>query len=155
MANDLSLVAAMAAYAQETKEVVLALITLSHPDLDDDYRATNNTVAIVSRGNVYSPTPFDVTLSPDEADRLNPVTLTISNILPDIMRAVRTVNGPPGLVVECIVASDPDAPLFAQTYKVSRVEGDDTKITGTLIFDDVFNEPYPFERFTPANSLVF
>jgi len=155
MANTLSFAAVVAAYAQETKEVVLPLVRISHPSLDDDYLAVRNTVAILSRGDIFRPTPFDVTLSADEADRTNPVQLTISNIVQDVMRAVRTVTGTPTITLEVILASDPDRPLISQSFRLTRIEGDDSQITGNLIFDDVFNEPYPYERFTPANSLVF
>ena len=42
------------AFAQETEDVWLVLLTISHADLSEDIRVVNNTVNITSRGLMFT-----------------------------------------------------------------------------------------------------
>lgn len=153
MPRPLSTVAKAAIFAQQTGEVFLVLLDLEHPNFSSTIRVCNNDLAIVSRGYTYVPFPFEISL-PDETEDSPPrVSLKIDNVDRRVVTEIRSVvSGSPVTVrLFVVVASSPDT-VEAGPFEFSLrdVQYDATKVEGTLLFEDVLNESFPSESFTPA-----
>ena len=96
------------AFAQETDEIWLILLTVSHPDLTDDIRVVHNPVAITSRGLNFIGFAFELSLPIDAPDRAPVAELRIDNVSQEIAQAVRSISSAPTVTIEVIRAADPD-----------------------------------------------
>ena len=152
MPRTLSSTAKQAIFAQETGEVFLMLITISHAALSPSLRFVGNTQDVVSRGDTYLGWPFRIALPAEFDDQLPTVQLQIDNVDRRIMEGVRALTSAPAVTLEVVLASAPDtveAGPFAFTLKAA--DYDALVISGTLAFEDVLNEPYPQYAFTPGS----
>jgi len=136
-----------AAYAQQTSEVFLKLLTIEHDDLASPIRVVDNTENIESNGETYLAAGFDVKL-PDDDGR---TTLSVCNVDRVMVQAIRSIDSSPTISLSVIMASDPDTievgPFVMQLVDVGY---DAFTISGTLSFDDFLIEPYPGDTFSPG-----
>ena len=141
-----------AVFASETDEVVLPLLTISHPDLGDDIRVVNNWEDIYSRGMRFVKMPFEVIL-PDESDDRPPrAQLRIQNVTREIVEHIRTVDTAVSVKIEIIMASTPDEPEATFSgLQLGQVEADAFFISGDLTVADLTTESYPARNFSPAS----
>jgi hypothetical protein len=149
----LSSTARASIFAQETAEVWLFLLTITHPQLDQTLRFVNNLTDIVSRGQTYLGGPFELVL-PDEVDEDQPprVSISIDNVDRTIVEALRSISGAPAITLEIILASSPDTVEAGPfDFTLRDATGDAVAVTGTLAFEDLLSEPYPAGTFSPAN----
>lgn len=147
--------------AQETGEVPVFLMTITHPALSEPIRLSSNPTTRlsdtplmyghISRGSTYLFIPFGLIL-PGEKEGSPPVAqITLDNIDRTITDLVRSVSTPPKVKLELVLASAPDAveielPLFdmvAATYDASSV-------TISLAINALASEPSPAGTFNPA-----
>jgi hypothetical protein len=80
------------------------------------------------------------------------VALSIDNVDRTIVEAVRTVSSPPTASLSVVLASDPDtveAGPFELTIR--EVQYDALVVTATMAVEDILNEPFPGDLFTPQN----
>lgn len=141
-----------AAFAQETDEVFLVLLTINHVSFTEPIRVVNNTETITSRGNAFTAYPFQVTL-PDEDDQKQPqVRLSIQNASQEIMAAIRNAGlDDITVVVEVVRAAAPDTLEIAlPQFLLRNVQADVASISGDLVLEDLTKEGFPTGRFTPA-----
>ena len=151
MSRALSTAAKQAIFAPETDEVFLILVTISHPQLPAPLRAVNNTVNVTSRGDVFTAYPVRIDLPGESADEVARVQLQIDNVDRLILDTLRTLSEPPTVTVEVIMASTPDtveAGPFAMTLHSAPYDA--LTVTGELAFEDILNEPFPGDTFSPA-----
>lgn len=141
-----------ATQAQETGEVVLYLLTVTSADLAGPLHFVDNTVSISSRGNVYSPAPFSMGLPADLETEIKDVTLTIDAVNREIINAIRTTQETISILVEVIVASDPDTVLASADFDVQASSYRATDANLSLGFEPILIEPFPAARFTPSNA---
>ena len=138
------------AYAPESDEVWLVLLTISHDDLTDDIRVVNNNEDIFSNGETYYACPFEPVL-PSSSDEGPPAArLRVDNINQDIVKAIREVESHVSLRFDVIVADDPDT--IEQTYSgfaLADATATVGEVTGTLTLDDLRLEAYPARSFSP------
>ena len=152
MSRTLSAAATSAIFSQETDEVFLVLMVISHASLAADIRLVNNTVDLVSRTNNYIGFPFGISLPDDSTESIASVALTIDNIDRQIVDAIRSIATPPDVTIEVVMASSPDtveAGPFNMTLK--NVDYDAMVVTGELMFEDVLNESFPGDKFQPVD----
>lgn len=140
------------AFAQETDEVWLVLITIDHDDLSQAIRVVNNTEDVTSRGDTYTAFPFDITLPDAREDAPPRARLVIDNVSREIAEAVRSISSAASVTLEVIRAADPDVverswPFF----KLRNVKWDVGKVSGDLTLEDFTSEPYPAGIFSPAS----
>jgi hypothetical protein len=154
MARTLSATAVAALMAQETSEVFLGLLTLSHPDLSPPIRIVNDTVNVTSRGNIYIAFPYRLEMPWERDDELPQVTLEIDNVDRTIVQAVRALSARKDLTAlfEVVLASSPDTVELAELFTLRGAEYDALVVRGRLQFEDVLNEPFPADSFTPATT---
>lgn len=152
MSRTVSSTAKAAAFAQQTDQVYLVLLTIDHDDLSAPIRVVNNSENVESDGETYLGYPFEITLPADQDENLPAATLTIDNVDRTIVNAVRTITGPATASVSVVLASSPDT-VEVGPYELTlrNVTWDALKVTGTLTSEDILNEPFPGEFMTPDN----
>lgn len=139
-------------FAQETGEVFLLLLVIEHPSLPAPIRVVNNTEDIDSGGVTYQRFPFELALPPENDEAPPTVSLRIANADRQIVQAVRSLAGEAMTVaLSVVMASSPDT-VEAGPYRFTLrdVTYDAAIVEGTLRFEDILNEPYPADEFTPA-----
>ena len=139
------------AFAQETDEVWLILLTISHADLTNDIQVVHNPVAITSRGMTFVGFAFEISLPIDSPDRAPVAELRIDNVSQEIAQAVRSISTAPTVKIEVIRAAAPDVvELSLDGFRLRNVNWDADSVRGALVLDDIATEPYPAGIFSPA-----
>lgn len=140
-----------AAFAQDTGEAVLELLTIEHADLAAAIRVVNNTESVTSNGNTFTPYPFRVTLPDDKGDSAPRGRIEIDNVSREIAQAIRNISSAPDITISLILASDPDTIERSFTsFKMRNVKWDTSKVSGDLTIEDFTSEPYPAGEFVPS-----
>ena len=151
MSRALSTLTRQALYAQETGEAFLILLTLSHANLAVPIRVTSDALTTVSRGNIFTPFPFDLTLPDDQENKPPAAKLAIDNIDRQIVLAVRSLPTAPAVLIEIIRAAAPEV-VEAQfvDFKLTNVTYDSHRVEGSLTVEDFTAEPFPAAVFSPS-----
>ena len=131
MARSLSAPAIASQNAQQTNEVWLVLLTITHPDITT-LRFVNNTDNVVSNSQTFTAFPFEVVLPTQDADNIPRASLRIDNVDRSIVAALRTLTSPPTVQFDVILASSPNTieatfpgmKLMSATYTAATVEGE-------------------------------
>ncbi|KKM70120.1 hypothetical protein LCGC14_1443930 [marine sediment metagenome] len=136
--------------AQDTNEVFLILIEITHVDTGLILRVTSDAVDTVSNGNTYVHFPFKLTLPDDTTDEMPSAQLVIDNVDRTLLNALRSISTPPVVNIKIVLASDPDTvEVDLSGFDLSNVSYDQQSITGRLQFKTYIMEPFPGERFNP------
>lgn len=153
MPRTLSSLAKQALFAQETGEVFLALLTISHPELLQPLRFVNNTQAIVSRGQNYTAWPFEIVLPGDQEAKPPVMTLKIDNVDREIVKTIRALTTPPTITLEIILASQPDTVEASFTgFTLRNTNYDALVVEGELRLEETISEPFPAGTFNPNTT---
>lgn len=155
MARTLSTKFVEAVNAAETDEAFIALVTISHDDLDTPIKVTSDSVkteqSSSAGGDTFEPFPFELDL-PDDTDDMSGALarLRIDAVDRRVVEAVRKIGGVPSVDVEIVLASDPDTvELSWPTFSLSNVRYDAMKIEGDLVLEVLDQEPFPTDSFNP------
>ncbi len=137
--------------ASGTGEVFFILLTLSHPQLPEPIRVTSDAVATVSREQVFSPFPFDLTL-PDDAEGAAPAArLSIDNIDRRVVMAVRLLQSAAYVLIEIVRAAAPDViEAKFEDFRLTDISYDSQVVAGNLTLEDFVSEPFPAAIFSPG-----
>lgn len=129
------------------------LVTIAHPDMPEPIRVCSDAVDVFSGGNWYVHFPFELDLPRESEDAPPTVTLRVCNVDRQIVQAVRTYAGEITVTVNLVMASSPDL-VEAGPFEFTMREAtyDALVVEGTLAFQDVLNEPYPADSFTPSRT---
>tara|TARA_R110000803_G_scaffold210841_1_gene284328 strand:+ start:43482 stop:43949 length:468 start_codon:yes stop_codon:yes gene_type:complete len=139
------------AYLQERDDIVIPLVTLSHPDLSNPIRVAYNHDNIVSRGETYIGTYFGINLPIDDPETAPRANLEIDNVDQAIVRAVRGITSPVSVTIEVIRTTAPDfLEVSYEGLEMKNVSYDAKTVTGDLTYESFLEEPYPQARFDPA-----
>ena len=156
MSRQVSIDALRSMMAQETDEVFLMCLTISHSSFAEPYLLVCNNEPIQRAAGEFEPFAFQLNL-PDEAeDQVPQVSITIDNVDTKILQSVRSL--PAGervsLSLEVVLASSPDTvEVGPLAFKFLSVDYDSAQVTGTLGFDDdLLNVAFPRQQYTPVNS---
>ena len=151
MARTLSLKALEAVFAQQTDEVFLFLLTLSHADLAESLRVTNNSVNILSNGELYTAYPFTLTLPSEQEGQITTARLTIDNIDRMIVEAIESISTAATVEFSLIRAEEPDVlEAGPWTYRLRDISYDSYKVEGILSKKDILSSPWPGHAYTPG-----
>lgn len=140
-------------FAQESGDVLVALLTLEHADLVGPMRFANQIKAVSSRGNAFEAFPFLLTL-PNQGEAARGVMrLEIDNVDQRIAQTLRSLTSAPLVTVELVLASDPDTVemAFPQFELVSASWGV-ASVSGDLAVRDDDDEPSIAWVFNPASA---
>lgn len=146
----LSSTAIASAHAQETGEVWLVLLTISHSSLPAPIRVVNNNEDITSRGNLYQAFPFEIILPGEDPDGVTKALLRFDNVERTAITAIRGLTSAPAVTIEVILASAPDVvEISFSGLTVKNVNFDAVQIEGELHFESLWTEPITYTM-TPS-----
>lgn len=148
-------------FSQESDEIVICLLTVSHEDLGAPiYLSSDATERLstdpliygtTSRGNEYLYLPFEFTLPDDRSDSPPRVQLSMDNTDRSLVALLRSISTPATIMVEIVLASDLDnVEIQMPSLQLSDVSMDESKVSATLVADALVNEPHPAGLFTPG-----
>lgn len=138
-----------AALASSSNVAWLVLLTITAAGLPPLY-VVNNSEQITSRGNVFEPYPFAVTLPSDDSEQMPTVTLTISNLDASIIDFVRGQRDAPTVAIELVTSAYPDIVEKSLTFlKLVAVTYDAMTLQGRLDVDDFLTQRFPAEAYVP------
>lgn len=151
MSRTVSSSALSAINANETGEVFLILLTISHASLSPSIRVTSNAEDVTSNGDTFVPFPFDITLPADTDQIAAGARLAIDNVDRQIVQAVRNLTSAPTVLIQIVRAADPDT-IEAQfvDFKLTNVTYDALRVEGDLTIEDFTAEPFPSANFSPS-----
>ena len=146
--------------SQETEEVVICLLTVTHEDLAEPiYLSSDPTMRIsdsplvyatVSRGNEYLFLPFEFTLPDDKSDSPPRVQLSIDNTDRSLVAMLRSFTTPASIKLEIVLASSlDDVEIELPALQLSEVTIGEDRVTADLVAEALFNEPYPSRQLSP------
>lgn len=150
-----------ALFADNSTEVPIFLLTITHPELDAPvYLSTDPTERVVttkvyyrtqSRGTDFLYAAIEVTI-PDEKDRAPPTSqLTIPNVDRELIPLARSVNSPASVKIEVVLASAlDDVEMVWPQMDMTNLQYDVGQLIFDLTIDALMTEPYPSGRFLPA-----
>lgn len=150
MARSLSATAVASMNSQQTGEVWLILLTITHPDLPATLRFVNNNEDIVSNGQTFTAFPFEIVLPNQDPDTPPRATLRIDNVDRAIVAALRSITSAPTIQFDVILASAPNT--LEATFPGMRLNGatyDVAKIEGEIAPEPLFTEPITYSM-TPS-----
>jgi hypothetical protein len=151
MSRTLSPLAKQAIFAQESGEAFILLLTITHASLAQPIRCANNMQDVVSGGNTFTAFPFRITLPQDREDRPPKMRLSIDNVDRSIVTAVRTLTSPPTIQLAVVLAIQPDTiEASFPGFTLRNTQYDALVVEGDLNLEDLANEPYPKDTFTPT-----
>lgn len=150
MARTLSAAALASAHAQETGEAWLVLLTITHPALAQPIRVTSDNQDTVSNGNTFQTFPFQITLPGEDPESPSRARLKIDNVDRSIVNTLRTITSAPSLMIQVVLASQPNVIEVEFTGLTLReAEYDAQSVIGDLVFEAIFVEPLTIQM-TPA-----
>jgi hypothetical protein len=140
--------------AQETGEVFLVCITLSHSSFAQPYLLVSDQKPLVRTAGTFQPFAFGIKFPDESEDQLPSVQMILDNVDPAILSAIRTIGAErPSVKVEAVLASQPNTVEAQFTFAILSIDYNAATITGTLGFEeDVLNTPFPSGTYTPTNS---
>ncbi len=149
----LSIAALRAVLAETTDEVFLECLTISGSGLATPIRVVNDPVPLVRSAGTFQPLSFELTLPTDSDESLPQVNLSVDNVDQQIEATLRAITGVPIVTLEVVLASQPDVvEVGPYVLAVKSESADASAVQCSLGYDDVLDEPYPRDQFTPVNS---
>jgi len=134
-----------------SEAVWLFLLTIKvkgNPDLC----FVNNNEQVISNGIIYEPFPFALNLPSDNGESQPKVTLTISNISDEIIKAIRSQVEAPILRVQMVSSAFPDiVEKDLDFLQLRNVSYDAISITGQLEVINVLTRGFPADQYDPVH----
>lgn len=140
--------------AQETGEVFLVCVTISHSSFGAPYLLVNDQQGLVRTAGTFQPFAFSLNFPAEQEDQLPSVQMVLDNVDPAILTAIRTIGAErPAVKVEAVLASQPNTVEASFSFAIISINYDANTITGTLGFEeDILNTVFPAGTYTPSNS---
>lgn len=153
MPRSLTLQAVRQSIKEHGEDPFLVLLTIEVDAPGEKIYIVNNTEDIVSRGVTFIGCPFSLSLPDINDTSLAETSLTIDNVDPRIWQGVRMLNTAPMILMEVILASDPDTPMLATTgLRLREASANTTSITGKLVPDTLWQIGFPAHDFDPSQN---
>lgn len=145
------------AYAQETKHVLLCLLTINN-----DLRLCNipveklpelgeNIYGCRSNGQTYIFLPFEIQLPQDDKTGVVTATLKIDNVDRRVTPYARANRQPINMDIQVVTTANLDyIEMEHKDFKLTNVASDCFVISGNISLEYLDLEPYPSGRFTPS-----
>lgn len=141
------------AQLENSSDVFLVLLTIVLEPEEPNVYLVNNTEDVVSRGTNFIGCPFSISL-PDSTDRtINDASIAIDNVDPRIWRGARMLSKAPEMVLEVIMASDPDEVLMTSSgLKMREANATKAVIQGKLTVETVWQNGFPAHDYDPSQN---
>ena len=149
MANELSAEVKAQIFKQESEDPFLTLLTLSGTGFE--YRLVNNSVDVVSRGELFTAFPMKIRLPVDDGESAREFQIDFDNASLLLLRALRSVTEPINCEIEMILASLPDVvQISIGDLLIRSISYDETKVSAKIVLDNFLTIGMPSERYTPS-----
>ena len=137
--------------AQETADVFVVLLEISHSDLAEPIRISGDAQDVTHLTNVYTRYPFTISLPTDEQDSTPVAQIEIDNVSQTITASLRGLSSPPSFALKVIRTAAPDVvEVEWSDFELKAVGYDALTITGALTVESFLVEPYPAGKFLPT-----
>jgi Domain of unknown function (DUF1833) len=150
MARSFSDTLKLALSRQDSDEVLVILLTLSHPDFPTPLRICNDSKIVTSGGEDFLPLPFLITMPDDSADQVPQVNVTLDAVDRTLINAIRSISDAPSLLMEFVLASSPDMIEAGWDFIMRDIAYDAFTITAVLSYEQILDEPFPGDQVTPT-----
>ena len=161
MSRTLSTTARGAMFAQQTDEVFIVLLTISHDSFDDDIRVASDSreslpVAgvrgVISRGDEYIYIPFDLTLPQQDDTGVSKASISLDNVGRELITAVRSADSAVRIKIEVVLDSAIDTvEITLDDFRLDSIKYNALTVSGDISMDYYDLEPCPKQRFTPSD----
>lgn len=109
------------------------LMEINAPEISETLYVVNNNEEVFSRGQAYTPYPFEVALPPDNGGKPTAMQLRTFNLDPRFIDLVRQTTQPPTVKIELVSTNDLDTPEKVIDFMVlTGAEYDALSITFSL-----------------------
>lgn len=154
MPREVSLTALQAMLSQQTGEVFLVCLKISHDELASPLRFVNNTEPIIRADGEYLPAAFEFRLPDDSEDNVPTAEISIDNVDRKIIESVRGLKKAPELEVNIVLASSPNTVEVGPVeFKLKEFRYDAQTISATLGYEEDFlNQGFPKYKFSPQRA---
>lgn len=151
MSNNLTPELLAQLYYQESEDVFLTLLTLSHPSFASDIRLVNNSEDIISRTNTYIAFPFKIRLPVDDGESGREVSIEFDNVSLEILDELRIVTTAINVKIEMVLASIPDeVQIGIEELKIQTVSYNKQTISARLFLDSFLTTELNSEIYSPT-----
>jgi hypothetical protein len=159
MARELPLSVRASINAEATDDLVITLVTITHPDLADAIRLSSDPThrisvnplvyGTVSEGLVYEFVLMGVSMPDDRMGSPASVTLAFENVAADMAKVIRAAITPASVNIKCVLASAPNL-VEEEWSNLLGVQGnyDASRISYEVSRQAISNEPWPAHRMT-------
>lgn len=143
MTRSLSARAVEATNDQNSDEVWLPLLTISHAEiLDGPIRLVSDMQDVVSRGNTFVALPFEIVLPGEDPESPAKAVLRVDNVDRRIVQALRDLSSPPLVTIEVVLASQPNTVEVSYPEMTLRnATYDASYVSGELAYEAIYVEP--------------
>jgi hypothetical protein len=150
-----------AMFDQETSEIPVLLLTITHPDLPETIRISSDNADLldyeqqlrgtISRLNNYNFLPVSASLPEEGEDASNTIQITVDNVSQELTEPLKSTVTPATVTVEIVLASAPDdVEVSFPDFQLTSADVDAGSVKLSLTVDVMASEPYPADNFTPA-----
>lgn len=133
--------------ADTSADALLYLLTITHADLPETLRYVRDFQPLVSRDETFVAFPFDVTPPGSSDGGSSPASITMTAVGGEIPTALRSINTPAVMLVELVLASDPDEVVDALPPFTFTSAGGDTYSVTIDISDSAEDETEPLMQY--------
>jgi hypothetical protein len=113
-------------------------------------RVVSNTENIISRGQLFSATFFEITMPTDNGETLPTVELKIANVDGLLIQTIRGFANPPQMKLELVLSTTPDIVERSVDWLVLKsVDYNALTISGRLTVESVLSQRFPAYDFCP------
>ena len=138
---------------RESATIFFNCLKLNHASLATPLYFIDSRDNHTSNGIVHIGFPFQIKRPGDSLDTVPQVTIVFQNTDLTIMETIRTLEGPIDVDYYIITSDEPDdIQLGPFSLKIRQINGNFQVITGTAYFQDILNQSYPGESFTPNTT---
>lgn len=140
--------------ATSADDILLVLLEIQHPQLAVPVRVVNDTQGIVSCGNEFLACAFDIALPDDTDNKLPQARLEIDNIGRELTQWLEQSGGGVGATcrVMQVMRATPDLIELDLTLDMTGISMDRAKVSATLGYADLLNQPAITVYYTPATA---
>ena len=135
---------------ENTDEVWLVLLTITHPSLADPILIANNNEDVFSTAGPsagviedrFIGCPFSIELPGEDADEPGTSMISVPNVDREIVVAARSITGSADVVITVVLASSPNTiEVQFPGLSLSEVDWDAATVRGKLRFESIVTEP--------------
>lgn len=152
--REVSATALQAMLAQQTAEVFVPCLSITHPSFAEPIRLAYNTESVNRSAGEFKPYPFQINLPAQVEDEPPSMTLTVDNTDLSVNDAIRNITGQPTVTFDVVLASSPNTVEAGPfVMGLQNVQADAQTITGTLGYEmDLFAQQVPSQEYLPTSS---